>query len=216
MKKQILNSILIGTLMLAGCSSSTAATTGSPSASAETEQNLSSEYTELPEENNFYYMEKDAVETLLLHGTGILFLGFPECPWCQAYVPQLNEVLASNDAKAAYYNIYKDKTEDRTFYDQIAADVESINDTGSQIIQYNNDGKQVIYMPLVLFIKNGRIIAYNNETSTTDSKVIQPADYWTEEKKSALKALLNTSVAEIHAAQLENEAKGCDNGCKVN
>jgi hypothetical protein len=87
---------------------------------------------------------------------------------------------------------------------------------GTPVIQYNNDGKQVIYMPLVLFIKNGRLVGYNNETSTEDSKVIQPADYWTQEKKTALKETLNTSVAEIKAAQDENTAKGCDNGCKVN
>ena len=216
MKKRVYAGILSSILFLTGCTAAPEASTASPSASAAVETNLNSEYTQLPEENAFYYIEKDGVETLLLHGTGILFLGFPECPWCQAYLPQLNEVLLANDAKAAYYNIYKDKTDDRTFYDQIASDIESINDTGTPIIQYNNEGKQVIYMPLVLFVKNGRITAYNNETSTTDSKVIQPADYWTEDKKSALKAVLDTSVAEIKAAQVENEAKGCDNGCKVN
>jgi len=217
MRKKLITGLLTGVLVLSGCSQTTAVPTASASASAtaEAEKNLNSEYTELPEDNNFYYMEKDAVETLLLHGTGILFLGFPECPWCQAYLPQLNTVLQANDAKAAYYNIYKDKTEDRTFYDQIAKDIESINDTGSAIIQYNNDGKQVIYMPLVLFIKNGRIVAYNNETSTEDSSVIKPADYWTEEKKAALASVLNTETAEIRAAQKENESKGCDNGCKV-
>jgi len=214
MKKTILTGILTAGLLLAGCASSSASATAS--ASSETVKNLNSEYTQLPEENAFYYMEKDGVETLLLHGTGILFFGFPECPWCQAYLPQLNEVLLANDAKAAYYNIYTDKTEDRTFYDTIAKDIESINDTGTPIIQYNNDGKQVIYMPLVLFIQNGRIVSYNNETCTEDSKVIQPADYWTQEKKTALKEVLNTAVAQIKAAQVENEAKGCDNGCKVN
>jgi thiol-disulfide isomerase/thioredoxin len=161
-------------------------------------------------------MDKGDVENFLLHGTGILFFGFPACPWCQAYLPQLNTVLQSNGAETAYYNIYTDKTADRDFYDQIAKDVESINDSGSAIIQYNNDGKQVFYMPLVMFVKNGRIVAYNNETCTLDSKVIQPADYWTEEKKQALNSTLNPLVAQIKAAQDENAAKGCDNGCKVN
>lgn len=215
MKKTIVTGILTAGLLLSGCASN-AAVTASASASSETIKNLNSEYTQLPEANQFYYMEKDGVETLLLHGTGILFFGFPECPWCQAYLPQLNEVLLANDAKAAYYNIYTDKTADRTFYDMIAKDIESVNDTGSPIVQYNNDGKQIIYMPLTLFIKNGRIVYDNNETSTEDAKVIQPADYWTQEKKTALKAVLNSAAADIKAAQVENEAKGCDNGCKVN
>lgn len=215
MKKTIVTGILTAGLLLSGCASNAAAT-ASASASSETSKNLNSEYAQLPEENHFYYMEKDGVETLLLHGTGILFFGFPDCPWCQAYLPQLNEVLLANDAKAAYYNIYTDKTADRTFYDTIAKDIESINDTGTPIVQYNNDGKQIIYMPLTLFIKNGRIVSDNNETCTEDAKVIQPADYWTEEKKTALKTVLSPAVAEIKAAQVENEAKGCDNGCKVN
>ena len=215
MKKTVVTGILAAGLLLSGCASN-AADTASASASSETIKNLNSEYTQLPEANQFYYMEKDGVETLLLHGTGILFFGFPECPWCQAYLPQLNEVLLANDAKAAYYNIYTDKTADRTFYDMIAKDIESVNDTGSPIVQYNNDGKQIIYMPLTLFIKNGRIVYDKNETSTEDAKVIQPADYWTQEKKTALKAVLNSAAADIKAAQVENEAKGCDNGCKVN
>jgi thiol-disulfide isomerase/thioredoxin len=215
MNKKMMTGILAGVLLLGGCTQNAVQPTASASASAETEKNLNTEYTQLPEENAFYYLEKDGVETLLLHGTGILYLGFPECPWCQAYVPQLNTVLLANEAKAAYYNIHTDKSEDRTFYDQIAKDIEDVNDTGSTIIQYDNDGKAVIYMPLVLFVKNGRITAYNNETCMEDSSVIKPEAYWTEEKKNALQTALNKFVAEIKTVQKENEAKGCDNGCKV-
>lgn len=215
MRKKLLTGILSSALLLAGCTNTAASATASASSSASAEKNLSSEYTDLPEDNQLYYMEKDGVETLLLHGTGILFFGFPECPWCQAYLPQLNAVLQENDAKAAYYNIYQDKTDDRAFYDQIAEDIESVNDTGTPIVQYNNDGKQVIYMPLVLFINNGMITAFNNETSTEDADVIKPEDYWTDEKKAALSSALNTETAMIRTAQKENEAKGCDNGCKV-
>lgn len=213
MKRYVLTGVFASLLILTGCTQSVVTPTSQPT--TDTEKSLHSEYEQLPETNNLYYMEKQGVETLLLHGTGILVLSFPECPWCQAYLPQLNTILEKNDAKAAYYNIREDKTEDRTFYDQIASDIESVNDTGTKIIEYNNDGQQVIYMPLVLFIENGRITAYNNETCMEDSAVIKPEEYWTEEKKTALASTLDTSVAKIKAAQEENDAKGCDNGCKV-
>ena len=39
---------------------------------------------------------------------GLFYLGFPECPWCAAYVPYLNEVAKDNDVrKVYYYNIIK-------------------------------------------------------------------------------------------------------------
>jgi hypothetical protein len=91
----------------------------------------------------------------------------------------------------------------------------SQNDTSEDIIQYDSDGKQVIYMPLVLFIQEGRIIAFDNETCTEDSSVISPEDYWTEEKLEALKDRLSQSVKVIKEAKAEIDAKGCDTGCKV-
>jgi|UPI00054EE946 thiol-disulfide isomerase/thioredoxin len=177
--------------------------------------NLSKDYRKLPEENHFDVIEKDTLISVLNHGTAALFLGFPECPWCQEYIPLLEQVLAENDAVCDYYNIYEYKKSDREFYDSVAALIESQNDTGEEIVQYDNDGKQVIYMPLVLFIEEGRIIGFDNETCTEDSSKVSPEHYWTKDKKAALKEKLTQYVARISAKQAENDSKGCDTGCKV-
>ena len=44
-----------------------------------------------------------SIVKILEHGTGVVYLGFPECPWCQAYVPMLNEVADIEGLEKIYY-----------------------------------------------------------------------------------------------------------------
>ena len=54
------------------------------------------EYTLVGEDNVFVYRSSDEVITLLKHGTGVVYIGFPECPWCQIYAKYLNEITKEN------------------------------------------------------------------------------------------------------------------------
>jgi len=179
------------------------------------EKKITEEYAQLKSGEVFYYGKKEDLKDYISHGTGILFLGFPECPWCQVYLPMAEEVLEDQEMECMYYNIFTEKKNDRAYYDDIASLIISQNDTGNDIVQYDSDGKQVIYMPLMLFIQEGRIIAFDNETCTEDSSVISPEDYWTDEKTEALKERLAGYTAIIKEVKKELDAKGCDTGCKV-
>ncbi len=204
-------------LMVSGCSSqniSSNTTTTSTTTSSSEDVVLSDIYDDLPSENQFDMMQKDDLKTFIEHGTGILYFSFPQCPWCQAYIPMLNEVLEEQDTRAYYYNIRIDKDEDRDFYDEIAQLLIDQNESGDEdVVLYGNDGKPLIYMPLVLFINNGKIQAWNGESNTNDSDEISPEDYWTQERKDNLKNTLSESIKEIKTVQQENAAKGCDTGC---
>ena len=94
-------------------------------------ENIAKQYKKLNEDNHFEVTEKETLTSILSHGTAIVFLGFPECPWCQAYIPLLEDVLAEQDALCSYYNIYNDKGSDREFYDSVADLLVSQNDTGT-------------------------------------------------------------------------------------
>lgn len=213
--KKILASLLACSC-LAGCSTppSDQEPEKSQEPAAET-VNIARYYNDLDKENHFEVIEKNTVKSILTHGTAVLVFSFPECPWCQAYIPLLEEVLAAKDVTCSYYNIYMDKKGDREFYDTVADLLISQNDTGEEIIQYDNDGRKVIYMPLVLFIEKGRITAFDNETCMEDSTVISPRKYWTSARKEALKTKLAENTERVAALQAENDSKGCDTGCKV-
>ena len=210
MKKKLLCAVISAVMILSGCSKQ------QPQNDViEDSPSLLDEYTDLTDENNLYYGDKQALHAYIEHGTGILFLGFPECPWCQAYLPLVDSVLKETSAVAAYYNIYTDKIQDREFYDEIASLLISQNDTDEDIIQYDNDGQYVIYMPLLLFIEEGRIIAFDHETSMEDSSLVTPQEYWTQEKVEQFQERIRPWVVEIKTVQEEKNAQGCDTGCKV-
>lgn len=213
MKKKFLTCLSL-LLIISGCSSQQVSSSSSISESSSEEVVLSDIYDNLSSENQFDLMQKDDLKTFIEHGTGILYFSFPECPWCQAYIPMLNDVLQAQDERAYYYNIHIDKEDDRDFYDEIAQMLIDQNESGNEeVVLYGNDGKPLIYMPLVLFINNGKIQAWNGESNTNDSDEISPEDYWTQERKDNLKNELAVSVKEIKKVQEENEAKGCDTGC---
>ena len=140
-KKTMLSAMLA--MMLAGCGSTAAAVSTSPAASpsafasaASAEStSLTEEYSSLPADNAYTLLsDHQDVEDMLNHGTGVLFFGFPECPWCQYYVPMLNEDALAAGINVKYYNIYVDKTADRTWYDSIA---DLLDEKDSEITHYD-------------------------------------------------------------------------------
>ena len=215
LKKTI--AILLAALIVAGCSPASSGETEKEDEPQETpavSENISRYYDELPKENHFEVTDQETLTSILTHGTAIVFLGFPECPWCQAYIPMLEEALSENEAMCTYYNIYWDKENDREYYDSIADLLISQNDSGEEIIQYDNDGLPRIYMPLVLFVEKGRITAFDNETCMEDG-TLTPRKYWTTAKKAALKEKLSENIQRVAALQAQNNSQGCDTGCKV-
>ena len=61
------------------------------------------EYSNVSEDNVFVYRTDKEIIEILKHGTGIVYLGFPECPWCQAYVSYLDEVAKETKIEKIYY-----------------------------------------------------------------------------------------------------------------
>lgn len=150
---------------------------------------FSKEYTSVSKDNVFVYRSKDEIINILEHGTGIVYLGFPECPWCEAYVVLLNEI-AKNEGieKIYYYNIREDRKNNTEFYQKV---VSILND----YLDYDEEGKKRIFVPNITFVKEGKIIFNDNETSLISDKV--PSEYWTEEKKTLFNEKLRKNINEL-------------------
>lgn len=196
MRKKIL-AVIAAALLFAGCSAEIP---------QEEKQGFMDAYTELGETDVFYEGTHESVEKMLAHGTGIICFSFPECPWCQKYVPLLNEAAQDTGVSILYYDIYTDKENDREWYDSIAAEIE---EKDSSISRYDNDGNLLIYMPLVLFVKEGEIIGYDDETCDLSSDEVSPDTYWTQERRDAFFARMKPLMEEIRASQDEKNSGGC-------
>ena len=71
------------------------------------------EYMEIkiPEKNGINYINSDKAIEILSEGTGIIYFGFPECPWCRNVVVPLLEVSIEYNENVNYYNAYSIRDE---------------------------------------------------------------------------------------------------------
>lgn len=152
------------------------------------------EYTEVGEDNVFVYRSSEEVIKLLEHGTGVVYLGFPECPWCQTYAKYLNEVAKEVGVdKIYYYNILEDRTNNTEVYQEI---VSLLGDS----LQYDEEGNHRVYVPNVSFHINGEIIGNDCETSLDTKGFSSPSEYWTEEEITELKNTLTTYMEQVYSS----------------
>ena len=124
-------------------------------------------------------------------GTGVVYLGFPECGWCQAYVKYLNEVAKEVGINEIYYLNIKDIRANNT--DKYRKIVEIL---GNNLL-LNDEGNPRIFVPDVTFVKDGTIIGHNCETSVVTADDGTPETYWTDEKILSLKNTLKTYMKQI-------------------
>lgn len=155
-------------------------------------EKFAKEYTEVGEDNVFVYRTSEEIIRLMKNGTGVVYLGFPECPWCQAYVKYLDEVAKEVGVdRIYYYNILEDRTNNTEAYQEM---VSLLGDN----LEYDNEGNSRIYVPNVSFHANGEIIGNDLETAYDTKGFSSPEEYWSEEEVIDLKNRLTTYMEEVY------------------
>lgn len=144
---------------------------------------FASEYKQVDEDNVFVYRDAKEIIRILENGTGVVYLGFPECKWCQAYVPYLDEVAKENNINTIYYFNIKEDREKNT------SDYKKIVELTSEFLGYNDEGEKRVFVPDVYVVLDGEILSHNNETSMITEDIL-PIDYWTDEKLDNLRETL--------------------------
>lgn len=161
---------------------------------SEDQKKFASEYKNVTEDNVFVYRNVDEIIKIMEHGTGVVYLGYPECPWCQAYVSYLNEVAKEVGIEKIYYcNTKKVKEENMDKYRELISLLDGH-------LQYNDEGKQWIYVPNVSFHIEGKIIGNDYETSKDTHNLKDPKEYWTEEEVKDLKDTLTGYMKQVDTA----------------
>ena len=147
---------------------------------------FSQEYTLVDENNKFVYADIDEVIDILEDGTGIVYLGFPECKWCQQYVVYLNEVAKDRGiSKIYYYNIREDREKNTKDYQKIVSLLK-------EYLEEDEDGNPRVYVPAVTFMSNGKILGFDDETAYDTKGYDDPSEYWTDKTVENLKDRLNS------------------------
>ena len=156
------------------------------------------EYNKTPVSNVYKYVTtKEAIELFESKSAAVLF-GFKDCKWCQSYVPVLDEVAKENGVDTVYYcNIFEDRKENTEDYQKLVKLLE-------KYLYDDEQGNKRIYVPDVYFIKDGKIVGHNNDTSTKQGTDTE--EYYTLHKEE-LKTKLTDLFKKIGRSC--NDTKGC-------
>ena len=148
------------------------------------------EYTLVDDDNVYVYKSINEIINVLSKGTGIVYLGFPECPWCQGYVGYIEEIAKKTKVSKVYYlNVLEIRKNNTKEYQEI---VSILND----YLDYDEEGKKRVYVPLVIAVKDGKIIDCDSETSKDTKGYENPEEYWKNEDLDGLKAKLEKMFSE--------------------
>ena len=141
--------------------------------------------------NPIKYADYDELLEVIENGTGIIYLGFPECPWCRNALPVLFDAAKDNDVDLIYYmNILNerdaytvedgevvfakdedgnDKNGTEGYFDLLEALDKHLDD---YVITHENKeyevGEKRIYAPSVIFVRDGKVLGIH--VSTVDSQ----------------------------------------------
>lgn len=135
---------------------------------------------DIDKNNPIVYATFGEIEDIITSKTGIIYFGFPECPWCRNAVPVLIDAARELGIDKIYY-----------FNALTIRDQKHIDDSGNIIVDkegtkeyqrlinllkdylpiyegLNDDNIKRLYFPTVVFVKEGKVIGLH--TSTIDSQ----------------------------------------------
>jgi len=136
----------------------------------------------IPEKNPIKYLSSKEAVDVIKNQKGIVYLGANWCPWCRNAVEVLFESAKDNGIETIYYvnldkirnvwevkdgQLVKTQQEEDGYYDLLAA-LDDVLDENTYTITSGNEkydtGEKRIYMPLVIAVKDGKIIAHHEST----------------------------------------------------
>lgn len=147
---------------------------------------------EINKNNPIKYSNYDEIIDVIKNKTGVIYLGFPECPWCRNAVPVLLDVARNNNIDTIYYlNILNERDsyvvkDGKIEYakDDKGNDIKGTDgylkllkvldkELEDYVIEfegkeYNTNSKR-IYAPTVIFVREGKVIGLHVSTVSSQT-----------------------------------------------
>ena len=152
-------------------------------------------------DNVFTYRTIEEINKILNNGTGLVFLGFPKCPWCRGYVPIINEVAKKEGLEKVYYfNIYEDRKNNTEEYQEMVKLLKGF-------LRYDDEGNERIYAPSLIAIKNGKILEFDDTRYWDNKKYDSAEEFWQSADLKPMKEKITKMINEV------NEKSACTADC---
>ena len=149
------------------------------------------EYPLVGSDNVFVFRTAEQTAEILEKGTGIVFIGFKECSWCQLYAVFLHDTAREMEINRIFYcDIREDRLNNTESYQKIVSILDGL-------LQYDDEGRPRVYVPDVTIVESGRIIARDFETSKYTLGYETAEEYWNDERLNALKDRFRVGMSEL-------------------
>ena len=171
---------------------------------------------EISEKNGVEYINaKEAIE-ILNEGTGVIYFGFPECPWCRNMIVPFLEVMMEEEENVYYCNAYsirdnKELSEDGEIItheegtDEYYKILELLGDKADVYEGLNDESIKRLYFPTVVFVKNGKVV--DMHVSTVDSQE-NPYKKLNDKQKKELKEIYKNGLKKMRASNTSDVCTG--------
>lgn len=143
---------------------------------------------EISKNNPIKYSNADEIIDVIENKSGVIYFGYPECPWCRSAIPSLLSAADEAGIKTIYYMNLKEERDVKTAdingkvieekagsegYKKLLKSLDSyLDDYVIEDIKGNeiNTHTKRIYVPLVIFVKEGKVVGLHVDTvkSQTD------------------------------------------------
>ena len=155
----------------------------------------------IPEDNPIKYSDYKEIIDIVKNGSGVIYLGYPECPWCRSMVSVLMEAANNTNISTIYYLNMHDVRDEYELSDNNEVKLVREGQEGYQellealdeiLLDYTlkdsdgveySVGEKRIYVPIVIFVHDGTIVDYHMDTVETQTN---PMDELTEEEHDEL------------------------------
>ncbi len=166
-------------------------------------------------DNPMKYLVDEELKDFLDSGTGIIYFGFNECPWCRNAVPVLIDALKERNIKEAYYLDVKDIRDEKKLdeegkiittkegSDSYKLILEKLNSYLPSYEGLNDESIKRLYVPAVLFMKNGEIVGIHSNTVESQTDPSIPLN---EEQYKELKNIYLNNIDKVYNFN-------CSDGC---
>ncbi len=155
----------------------------------------------ISKDNVFTYRTIEEINKILKNGTGLVFLGFPECPWCRGYVPIINEIAKKEGLEKVYYfNIYKDRKNNTEEYQEMVKLLKGF-------LRYDDEGNERIYAPSLIAVKEGKVVEFDDTRYWDNKKYDSAEEFWQSADLKPMREKLVKMINEV------NEKSACTADC---
>lgn len=175
----------------------------------------------LEDDNPFVYVSDEKIVDTLKKGTGLIYFGFSNCPWCRNAVNVLQYVNAD---KILYFDL-KDKRDTYEVINGVLTKTKDGTKEYYEVLEILNDilddyeiednsntykvGEKRIYVPLVVGVLDGKIVGYHLDTVELNEGQ-SPYDLLDENQKNKLKLIYDEINLKVNSSACDlNSKHGC-------